>query len=440
MDELYRVGENLAQDHAGLGVPDPAALAQALGSDPALAELLGGGGDIEQYLQSYEQMLQQGLSAGPQLNVVDAEGGITVRPEPGFVIKTRDVHSGMKIFLNVVSNENVDKPHMKSFAELEGEEGCRVPLSVGTPVEDFDKKKEPCVTYDLVANPDVVNECQQQAAFRDSVVSLCLAAVSQKYKIELDAKYKLPKMKYKGESVQIQRIRQAKQSQIEEVPGGGNAAAAPIPGEGAARRAQAAEAKESSSGGPPQPEFCIFYAKPGAPALDGFEAKWPQPPEGPEDIADWDHLSGLDLPCYRVNSFQEKIRGTMMNKQQREKMEAEHQEAGAAPPGENETRDMLAGRTCIVQVQLPDLDRQIPSLKQFGVEVSDECFRISFPLLPRSGRTAYAPLTIWWPLMFCSAQATADWETHSDTLTITLPTEAPRDVEEFDQSLLNAVF
>ena len=35
-----------------------------------------------------------------------------------------------------------------------GEQGCRVPLSIGTPVEDFDKKGEPCISYDVVANPE----------------------------------------------------------------------------------------------------------------------------------------------------------------------------------------------------------------------------------------------------------------------------------------------
>merc|ERR1719343_1567058 len=141
--------------------------------DPSIEELLAGGGDIEQYLQSYEQMLSEGLvqQQAPQLNQVDPEGGITVRPDPGFVVKTREVSSGMKVFLNIVSNEHVEAPHMKSFAELEGEEGCRVPLSVGTPVEDFDKKKEPCVTYDLVANPTVVQECQSTPAFKETVIT-----------------------------------------------------------------------------------------------------------------------------------------------------------------------------------------------------------------------------------------------------------------------------
>lgn len=70
---------------------------------------------------------------------------------------------------------------MKSYTELEGEQGCRVPLSIGTPVEathwvdkvpshqrfyasvlceDFDKKGEPCVSYDVVANPEVCLRCR----------------------------------------------------------------------------------------------------------------------------------------------------------------------------------------------------------------------------------------------------------------------------------------
>mmetsp|Transcript_38424 Transcript_38424/g.99445 ORF Transcript_38424/g.99445 Transcript_38424/m.99445 type:complete len:448 (-) Transcript_38424:95-1438(-) len=447
MDELYRVGEKFAQDGAGLsgfdpsmlGAADQVAFAKAMGDDLGLAELLGGGGDIEQYLQSYEQMLAQGIQTGPQLNVVDAEGGITVRPEPGFVIKTRDVTSGMKIFINVVSNEHIERPHMKSLEELQGEEGCRVPMSVGTPVEDFDKKSEPCVTYDIVANPEIVEESQKQPSFRENLVSLCLAAVSQKYKIELDPRYKLPKMKYKGASVQLQRIRKSRQSDIEEVLSSNTAA--PMPGESAARRAQSGTgANGESADGVEQPEFCIFYSKAGAGSVDGFGQKWPLPPDTPQDAAELDNLSGWDLPCYRVNAFQEKIRGTMMNKSQREQKEAEHQEAGASPPGVNETREVLAGRTCTVQVRMPKLDMQIPSLKQFGVEVSDECLRVSFPLLPRAARPAYAPLTLWWPQQFCSAQATAHWETQTDTLSICLPTEVPDDEAEFDQGLLNAVF
>ena len=69
-------------------------------------------------------------------------------------------------------------------------------------MQDFDKKGEPCVSYDVVANPEalgfieksggslsflvmqVVEQCSGEPAFREQVVQLCLAAVAQKYKIE----------------------------------------------------------------------------------------------------------------------------------------------------------------------------------------------------------------------------------------------------------------
>lgn len=429
MDDLYKVGQRVSQDGASAAAAiDPAALEAAMQGNPELAELLAGGGNIEQYLQSYEQMLQEGLQpGGPKMGEVDEEGGITVRPDPGFVVKTRDQQSGTKVFLNIVSNEHVEAPHMKEFVELEGESGCRVPLSVGAAIEDFDKKNEPCVTYDVVANPTVVEECLGNAQFKDTVVQLVVSAVAQKYKVELDPRYKLPKVKYKGGAVQVQRLRKQRQSQIQEVGSG-------TPAPGGPPEAQGARA------GPAQPDFCVYYARPGAPAIDGFSEKWGAQTEGTSDMVSAANICGSDLPCYRVNEFQENFRGTMKNRAERQKNEEAREERGAAP-GEAEMREVLAGRTCVVQVRMPDLDPHVPALKQFGVEVSDECLRISFPMLPRSGRSAHVPLAIWWPKHFCAAQAEARWEPKSDSLTVSLPTDAPEEpAGAFDQALLDAVF
>mmetsp|Transcript_85459 Transcript_85459/g.160987 ORF Transcript_85459/g.160987 Transcript_85459/m.160987 type:complete len:419 (+) Transcript_85459:232-1488(+) len=418
MDDLYKVGERAAQEAGG---------------GDALADLLAGGGDLEEYLQSYEQMLSEGFATeNPQLNQVDAEGGITVRPDPGFVVKTRDTQTGQKVFINVVSNEHVEAPHVQSLADADGEEGVRVPLSVGTPVEDFDKKNEPCVTYDLVANPETVEECTRTPAFRESVVMLCLHAVSQKYKIELDSKYKLPKMKYKGNTVQLQRIRKKQVSKIEEV-----SSTAPVPGQAAADRLASAKKSEATDGGLKRPEFCVFYAKPAAPRLDGFSHKWGLLIDENQDYETMLHLNSLDLPCYRVCAWKENIRGTMMNQADRERQLSELQGAEAA---DVQTHQVLKGRICVAQVRMPDLDRHVAALKQFKAEVSDECLHIAFPLLPRSGRAVYAPLTIWWPFPFCSAQATAEWSTDDDTLIVTLPVDAPAEADAFDQELLDAVF
>lgn len=423
MDDLYKVGERAAQE------------AQEAGGGDGLADLLAGGGDLEQYLQSYEQMLSDGFATeNPQLNQVDAEGGITVRPDPGFVVKTRDAQSGQKVFLNIVSNEHVEAPHVQSLADMDGEEGVRVPLSVGTPVEDFDKKNEPCITYDLVANPETVAECSKTPNFRDSVVSLCLAAVSQKYKIELETKYKLPKMKYKGNVVQLQRIRKKQVSKIEELSSN-----APVPGMGAAARAAAGTTNSpaAADGGLKRPDFCVFYAKPAAPHLDGFNHDWGSLIDEQQDHEALPHLNSLDLPCYRICAWKENIRGTMMNQADRERQQGELQAAEAA---DAQMHELLKGRICVAQVRMPDLDRHVAALKQFKAEVSDECLHIAFPLLPRSGRAVYTPFTIWWPFPFCSAQATAEWSTDDDTLIVTLPVDAPAEAAAFDQELLDAVF
>merc|ERR1712216_1033596 len=100
----------------------------------------------------------------------------------GFVIKTDDLESGQKVFINATSSEEM---------------GIRVPLSVGTGEEDFDKKHQPCVTYDVVLNPHAITASEEDPNFRHMVVQLLMGSVAQKYSLQLNPKYRLPKMAYK---------------------------------------------------------------------------------------------------------------------------------------------------------------------------------------------------------------------------------------------------
>mmetsp|Transcript_28579 Transcript_28579/g.66215 ORF Transcript_28579/g.66215 Transcript_28579/m.66215 type:complete len:435 (+) Transcript_28579:128-1432(+) len=416
MQDLYRIGENVAtgqMDADGLG---PAGLAEMLGG--------AGGADIEKYLQSYEQMLQEGLAGSrqPVLNQVDQEGGVTVQPEPGFVVKTKDANNGTKVFLNVTSNEHIESPHLKTLTEMEGQEGVRVPVSVGTPVEDFDKKGEPCVTYDLIVNPEVVSKCQETPEYRDFVVQLCMSAVGQKYKMELDQRFKLPKLRYKGTTVQYQRIRLKKESMIQELPSGQQPK--PRSMEPKVLHSTDAAGKEGSAeteqGGIPRPEFHVFYCKPGSPALDACSHQWGPPPEDFDSWLQEDYVYGLDLPCYHANAFHDRIRGIMMNKAERNAQSPEEKECIVAM---QKTEELLAGRDCIVQVSLPNLDEHVAALKQLRIEISDECLRVEFPPLPRTNRAVYSSFTVWWPRQFHSMGATAVWEPSTDMLMVSLPTQ-----------------
>lgn len=429
MDELYNVGERLSAEGGMPGMPG--GMPGGMPADLAgFADMLGGGADIEKYLQNYEQMLSEGMAGGQGslLNVVDSEGGMLVQPDPGFVIKTHDAANGNKVFINMVSNKNIEAPHMKSFEELEGEQGVRVPMSVGTAVEDFDKKGEPCIAYDLIINPDVVSECAKVPQYRDMVCQLGMSAISQKYKVELDPKFKLPKLKYKGSQVQYQRIKIKKGSLINEVSG----------------ESSGVKASDTEKAGDSitTPEFALYYAKDPAEPFDPFAAKWGEQPGDAEAAAAFEQLCGEDLPCYRVNDFEVKFRGTMRNKTERK---AEPTAADSLEEAKLEatrlTREMLKDRTCVVQIKLPNLDPHTPALKQFGLEISDECLRIVFPMLPRKTTSIYSPLCIWWPQPFWSQQGSAEWDAKAELLTVRLPTEVPEAPSgTFDQDLLDEMF
>lgn len=56
----------------------------------------------------------------------------------------RGANAGLKLFLNICTHEMVEKPHIQSIVpegQTEPEEAMRIPVSVGPPIEDFDKKK-----------------------------------------------------------------------------------------------------------------------------------------------------------------------------------------------------------------------------------------------------------------------------------------------------------
>jgi len=92
----------------------------------------------------YEQIMKGGglpaESMGPDGKpIIDEEGGAVIQPNPGFVIKTKD-ETGQKVFINMTHHELVDPFEEKPIPESE-EKGIRIPLSLGSVREDYDKSK-----------------------------------------------------------------------------------------------------------------------------------------------------------------------------------------------------------------------------------------------------------------------------------------------------------
>ncbi|KAJ1409251.1 pre-RNA processing PIH1/Nop17-domain-containing protein [Ochromonadaceae sp. CCMP2298] len=148
--------------------------------------------------------------------------GITIFPTAGFALKTSRLSDGMKVFLNIAQHETVDEPAIKKKLDDKGEEveGMNIPMSVGAPRQEVDKKGVVCIVYDIIVNPVVILEstADKTGKYRDFICQLGMQYLEQKYAEELDKRYKLPKLKYMGDEVASQYIQDRKKMpKIEEV-------------------------------------------------------------------------------------------------------------------------------------------------------------------------------------------------------------------------------
>ena len=128
-------------------------------------------------------------------------------------------------------HEAIDQPSMKKKLDDEGNEieGMNIPMSVGAGRSEKDKKGVDSIVYDIVVNPDVIKDIEEDATgkFREFICQLGIQSIEQKYKENLDKRYKIPKLKYMGSTIPRQYIKDRKSTpQIEEVTGKNSSKAA----------------------------------------------------------------------------------------------------------------------------------------------------------------------------------------------------------------------
>lgn len=150
------------------------------------------------------------------------QASIRIVPEPLFALKTKGHKKcdtmreasagGKKYFINVCSHGDIAEPSEDKRLDEHGDEveGVSVPVSIGPEKYEKDNKGDECVVIDCVIHPSMADR-------RDFVCLLAITYVEQKYSLELDRKYKLPRLKYKGDSVSEQWIREKTKKIVQEV-------------------------------------------------------------------------------------------------------------------------------------------------------------------------------------------------------------------------------
>ena len=127
------------------------------------------------------------------------ESVVFINPKPGYVLKTKN-NTGSKVFINICSDEHVDKPSSK-VERVSGAQGLQwsIPYSQSQPRQDIDKSGEKCMVYDVIFHPDTLYLAGKDVRLRDVVHSTALDAVEKSFDVQCERNnLKFPKMKFKG--------------------------------------------------------------------------------------------------------------------------------------------------------------------------------------------------------------------------------------------------
>eukprot|EP00963_Diacronema_lutheri_P009033 scaffold800_cov327-Pavlova_lutheri.AAC.2 len=137
-----------------------------------------------------------------------------VVPQPAFVVKLKDRRTTGKVFLNVCAHDSV--PDVEDWegveraakGNLKDVERMRIPMRMSVLREDVDKAGNKCQVADCVVHTEVVRQAAKNKAFQTLLVHAAIDLLQGKQSaLDLDVGYKLPKLRYKGETVQPMSIK-----------------------------------------------------------------------------------------------------------------------------------------------------------------------------------------------------------------------------------------
>lgn len=152
-----------------------------------------------------------------------------------FVVKSTDA-TGRKVFVNMCSSSKVAAPaaweggvlpdhikaaldqhhHLDDFSDKDAE-ALRIPLSLGDMRSDTDKHGEPCIVFDCVYAEEVMEEAARSRSMKVFVIETIIGWINHKHQLGIDSRFKLPKLRYKGETVHAHHIRKDPKKLVTEI-------------------------------------------------------------------------------------------------------------------------------------------------------------------------------------------------------------------------------
>ncbi|XP_018007298.1 PIH1 domain-containing protein 1 [Hyalella azteca] len=152
--------------------------------------------DVDESILTNSLRLHGGVDAPQELSQLLPDprlaNAITISPLPGMCVKTKLLRGDNKIFINVCTSGTIPPPEDLTDDELleilnsDEPSDFRIPMSIGAPHEEVDKKGKSCTAYDVVVNPEFLDKARDNLLFNNFFVIATCEALEMKYDIELD--------------------------------------------------------------------------------------------------------------------------------------------------------------------------------------------------------------------------------------------------------------
>ena len=184
----------------------------------------------EEVQMLYQELLSQGKN---EANYNHDQAWSSVRPTPGQCIKTRNIKTKEKVFVNVCTSSTVPPPANISEMELlqmldklddpDHIIDYKIPMSLGAAHAELDNRGNGCTAYDVIISPNFLHTIMNSKTFLGFFMSVVFEAILNKYDVELERNWIILKAKKFMGKLDEQNVR--KQRLIQEVSSIDNPAA-----------------------------------------------------------------------------------------------------------------------------------------------------------------------------------------------------------------------
>jgi len=115
-----------------------------------------------------------------------------VKPKPGFCVKTKNLITSQKVFLNICQTDAIPAPaditdcELTDILDSDEPSSFRIPMSLGEGHDEVDKSGHQCTAYDIAINSTFFLKVESNLLFQTFLITLAMEGLEDKYSMELD--------------------------------------------------------------------------------------------------------------------------------------------------------------------------------------------------------------------------------------------------------------